>query len=145
MYRFRVTCQVIIAVALLASSASPALAEDSSCWFCEDRWDPLANIEEHTTYMDGKLRISGSFRKRFESRDNLDFNSGAETNGLDETFLLTRLRLKTEWDVHESVTLIIPNGYIQLWNQTPPWGQLSTFNDIGSCVSWWRSNANPKV
>ena len=42
-----------------------------------------------------------------------------------------------------AVTLTIPNGFIQLWNQTPPWGVVTTFDDIGKFSSWWKSGANP--
>ena len=37
----------------------------------------------------------------------------------------------------------IPDGYLRVWNSTPPWGQVSTFNDIQDVQSWWTSAANP--
>ncbi len=37
----------------------------------------------------------------------------------------------------------IPDGYLRVWNTTPPWGQISTFSDISDVQNWWTSNANP--
>jgi hypothetical protein len=41
------------------------------------------------------------------------------------------------------VRLVIPNGYMRLWNATPPWGVVTTFGDISNVRDWWVSFANP--
>jgi len=41
------------------------------------------------------------------------------------------------------VRLLIPSGYIRVWNTTAPWGVITTFNDISSVRTWWTSAANP--
>lgn len=41
------------------------------------------------------------------------------------------------------VRLLIPSGYIRVWNTTAPWGVITTFNDISSVRTWWVSAANP--
>ena len=40
-------------------------------------------------------------------------------------------------------TMFLPSGYARVWNTTPPWGQVSTFNDVFDVRSWWNSGANP--
>lgn len=40
-------------------------------------------------------------------------------------------------------TLEIPDGYINLWNTTPPWGVLNDFGDISAVEAWWPTGANP--
>ncbi len=40
-------------------------------------------------------------------------------------------------------TVTIPNGYIQVWNTTPPWGVISTFGNLSNFSSWWNSPQNP--
>ncbi|HED66997.1 MAG TPA: hypothetical protein ENJ09_15755, partial [Planctomycetes bacterium] len=40
-------------------------------------------------------------------------------------------------------TMIIPNGNVQVWNSTPPWGKITTFGDISAVRSWWNSSSNP--
>jgi len=37
----------------------------------------------------------------------------------------------------------IPDGYLRVWNSTPPWGTVGSFNDINNVQAWWSSNANP--
>lgn len=39
--------------------------------------------------------------------------------------------------------LQIPNGYLRLWTVIPPWGVISTFNDITAVQSYWTSPGNP--
>ena len=40
-------------------------------------------------------------------------------------------------------TLItIPNGNMRVWNSTAPWGNITTFGDLSSVVSWWPTGAN---
>jgi len=41
------------------------------------------------------------------------------------------------------VRLTIPNGYLRVWNSTPPWGVITTFNHIANVRDWWVSFANP--
>ncbi len=39
----------------------------------------------------------------------------------------------------------IPNGYMRLWNTTPPWGVTSSFGGLDPFVDWWNSSANPDI
>jgi hypothetical protein len=39
--------------------------------------------------------------------------------------------------------LLLPNGYLRLWSTTPPWGTVTTFNDIDHVRDYWTSLANP--
>jgi len=41
------------------------------------------------------------------------------------------------------VRLNIPNGYLRVWNTTPPWGVTTTFGDLNQIQAYWTSNANP--
>jgi hypothetical protein len=41
-------------------------------------------------------------------------------------------------------TITIPDGYMRLWADTPPWGELETHSDIASFVAWWSSPFNPQ-
>jgi len=41
------------------------------------------------------------------------------------------------------VRIVIPSGYIRVWNTTAPWGVITTFGDISNVQSWWTSAANP--
>ena len=35
----------------------------------------------------------------------------------------------------------IPNGYLRLWTNVPPWGVITTFNDIVTFRDWWSGPA----
>jgi hypothetical protein len=41
------------------------------------------------------------------------------------------------------IELVIPDGYLRVWNVTAPWGVISSFSDIGNVQAWWTSLANP--
>ncbi|HED67025.1 MAG TPA: hypothetical protein ENJ09_15895 [Planctomycetes bacterium] len=40
------------------------------------------------------------------------------------------------------VTMILPNGYVELYTTTPPWGSVNGFNDLTNFKSWWNSPQN---
>jgi hypothetical protein len=41
------------------------------------------------------------------------------------------------------VKLLIPSGYLRVWNTVAPWGVITTFGDISNVQAWWTSAANP--
>lgn len=41
------------------------------------------------------------------------------------------------------VKVLIPSGYLRVWNTVAPWGVITDFNDISNVRSWWTSAANP--
>jgi hypothetical protein len=41
------------------------------------------------------------------------------------------------------VELRIPNGYLRVWNTTPPWGAITGFSNLKNVYTYWLSNANP--
>ncbi len=41
-----------------------------------------------------------------------------------------------------SITLSLPNNYVRLWTETPPWGVTSSFGDLGKFGAWWKSPQN---
>jgi len=41
------------------------------------------------------------------------------------------------------VKLLIPNGYLRIWNSPAPWGVITTFSDLNNVQAWWTSAANP--
>ena len=38
---------------------------------------------------------------------------------------------------------MIPSGYLRIWNTTPPWGVITTFNDVFKVRTYWRDDSNP--
>ena len=85
-------------IATVALSLSTAFAEEEGDWF-----------DEHTTFWDGKGKISGQIRLRAESFNDFDFNDGVNTNNRDDDFVLSRIRLAVDLKPHELVRL-----YLQL-------------------------------
>ncbi|MEQ1893408.1 MAG: M12 family metallo-peptidase, partial [Planctomycetota bacterium] len=41
------------------------------------------------------------------------------------------------------VQVLIPSGYLRVWNTVAPWGVITDFNHISNVQSWWTSAANP--
>jgi hypothetical protein len=39
--------------------------------------------------------------------------------------------------------LRIPDGYLRIWNTTPPWGPVTGFRSLDNVYSWWQSTQNP--
>jgi hypothetical protein len=39
--------------------------------------------------------------------------------------------------------LRIPDGYLRVWNTTPPWGVITGFASLKNVYTWWLSTANP--
>jgi hypothetical protein len=39
--------------------------------------------------------------------------------------------------------LRIPDGYLRVWNTTPPWGVITGFRSLDNVYSWWLSTQNP--
>lgn len=37
----------------------------------------------------------------------------------------------------------IPDGYLRVWNTTPPWGPITGFRSLSNVYEWWLSAANP--
>jgi hypothetical protein len=37
----------------------------------------------------------------------------------------------------------IPDGYLRVWNTTPPWGVITGFRSLSNVYDWWLSAANP--
>ena len=40
------------------------------------------------------------------------------------------------------VRLVIPDGYLRIWNRTPPWGAITGFASLDNFYTWWQSGAN---
>jgi len=40
-------------------------------------------------------------------------------------------------------TLHIPDGYLRVWNTTPPWGVITGFRSLDNVYTWWQSTLNP--
>ncbi len=38
--------------------------------------------------------------------------------------------------------LRIPDGYLRLWNTTPPWGVITGFRSLDNVYTWWQSSQN---
>jgi hypothetical protein len=41
------------------------------------------------------------------------------------------------------VELRIPDGYLRVWNTTPPWGAITGFSNLKNVYTYWLSSANP--
>jgi hypothetical protein len=39
--------------------------------------------------------------------------------------------------------LRIPDGYLRVWNTTPPWGVITGFRSLDNVYTWWQSTLNP--
>jgi hypothetical protein len=39
--------------------------------------------------------------------------------------------------------LRIPDGYLRVWNTTPPWGVITGFRSLDNVFTWWQSVQNP--
>ncbi|HEX6886263.1 MAG TPA: M12 family metallo-peptidase [Planctomycetota bacterium] len=37
----------------------------------------------------------------------------------------------------------VPDGYLRVWNTTPPWGPITGFRSLSNVYDWWLSTANP--
>ena len=40
-------------------------------------------------------------------------------------------------------TLEIPDGYLRVWNSTPPWGVVNDFGGLSPFRNWWSGGSNP--
>lgn len=95
-------------VALAGLVGPPALAlGDGPCPLCEQEGeDPLGWIDGYTSYMDGKVKLSGEVRLRIESRSDFDFDDSLTRDYLDETWGLGRVRLKGEFAATDNVRFV---------------------------------------
>jgi hypothetical protein len=41
------------------------------------------------------------------------------------------------------VVLNVPDGFLRVWKQTPPWGAITALNQLDDFYGWWMSAANP--
>ena len=78
------------------------------------------------------IEADNQFRARFTTdQDCFDYT----------TLLLTAASEIYRRDV--GLRLSIPDGYLRIWNKTPPWGQITRFAHMDNVQSWWTSTANP--
>lgn len=63
------------------------------------------HLEEHTTFWDGKGKITGQIRFRAESFNDFDFDDDTSTDSKDDDFLLSRIRLAVDLKPNEIIRL----------------------------------------
>lgn len=76
--------------------------------------------------------VDNAFRARFTSdQDCVDYT----------TLLVTAASEIYRRDL--GVELRIPDGYLRVWNTTPPWGAITGFSNLKNVYTYWLSTANP--
>jgi len=76
--------------------------------------------------------VDNAFRARFTSdQECVDYT----------TLLITAASEIYRRDL--GVELRIPDGFLRVWNTTPPWGAITGFSNLKNVYTYWLSNANP--
>ena len=76
--------------------------------------------------------VDNAFRARFTSdQECVDYT----------TLLITAASEIYRRDL--GVELRIPDGYLRVWNTTPPWGAITGFSNLKNVYTYWLSTANP--
>jgi len=76
--------------------------------------------------------VDNAFRARFTSdQECVDYT----------TLLVTAASEVYRRDL--GVELRIPDGYLRVWNTTPPWGAITGFSNLKNVYTYWLSTANP--
>jgi hypothetical protein len=108
----------LLVVLLLALAPLGALAQTEEAQADSSKIDEVGEwLDDHTTFWEGKGKISGQIRFRVESFNDFDFDDDVNTDNLDDDFGLSRLRLAVE---------LKPNDVLRLYFQLQDSHQFET-------------------